>query len=78
MVDRRTLWKRKKLSTDVPSALKDAIVKTEVGATTGINETTSSLKSKIFKGNDLLKGETLNDNQNSEPDNSTSGNATIQ
>lgn len=65
-------------STNIPPALNNAIVKAEASATTGVNETTSSLKGKIVKGNDLLKGETSKDNQNSEPDNPASGNATIQ
>ena len=66
-------------STDIPPALNNAIVKAQVGATTGGNETMSSdLKSKLLKGNDLLKGDTLKDNQNLEPENPASGNATIQ
>lgn len=65
-------------STNIPPALNNAIVKAQAGVTTGVNETTSSLKGKILKGNELLKGETLKNNQNSEPDNSASGNATIQ
>ena len=65
-------------STSVPPSLNNAIVKAK-GATTVANETTSSgLKDKFLKGNELLKGETLKNNQNSEPENSTSGNATIQ
>ena len=66
-------------STNIPPALNNAIVKAQVGATTGGNETMSSdLKSKLLKGNDLLKGDTLKDNQNLEPENPASGNATIQ
>ncbi len=66
-------------SINIPFALKDAIVKAQAGATTGGNVTTSSgLKDKTLKGKDLLEGETLKGNQNSEPDNSANGNATIQ
>jgi len=65
-------------STNVPFALKDAIVKAQAGAATVGNLTTSGgLKDKILKEKDLLKGETLKSNQNSEPDNSANGNATI-
>ena len=66
-------------STNIPPALNNAIVKAQAGATIGGNETMSSgLKGKILKGNDLLKGDTLKDNQNLEPENPASGNATIQ
>lgn len=65
-------------STNIPPALNNAIVKAQAGVTTGANETTSSLKGKILKGNELLKGETLTNNQSPEPDNSSSGNGTIQ
>ena len=65
-------------STNIPPALNNAIVKAQAGVTTGANEITSSLKGKNLKGNELLKGETLTNNQNPEPDYSSSGNATIQ
>ena len=66
-------------STNIPPALNNAIVKAQVGATTGVNETMSSgLKGKFLKGNDLLQDDSLKDNQNLEPENPASGNATIK
>lgn len=65
-------------STNVPSALKDAIVKAQSATIVGNETLSSGLKGKILKGNDLLKGETLKDNQTLEPENRASGNATIQ